>query len=637
MANEKVLNTRIQLKYDSLAAWTSSNPELKPGEVAIAVVDTVAGSTLQPVMFKVGNANKDRFNDLDWASAKAADVYAWAKKSGIDVIDNGTGNVVSDISWDNASNSLVITRIDVYTKREADERFQPVGNYKTKQAEVANKITDKAHVLTTLTQNANGEISYNVKELTPEDIGAQPAGNYKTKQTAVNENGATTKTITNVSQNENGEVSVTYSDIAFPVVELPTVSEGAGIDVKKEGLNYTISHEDTSNVANVTAADRTYVKSLTFDDFGHVTGVTTGTETVVDTNTAHTHSVGAGLKQTGNGGIDGDVGYGLNVAFEIISKDGVKQISLYDKADNNKTPLALLDASDFIKEGMLSNVEYNPETNKLKFTWTITDANGEITTTSEEVTLSDIIDPYKEGALIDISNDNVISHERVAQPTAKGTTSSRTYITEVETDGYGHITGFKTNTENDQDLSNYKTKQNAVQDPTKDGTSQTNEFIASISQNENGEITATKKSINFSEYAKKIDLTNAIGDGVLTLAGNEGLEGNATFSANQKDASSFTVGIKDKGVTTDKIDDLAVDVTKLAIDSVVTAKIANKTVTKEKLADDVQASLEAADSAVQSVGTGLGLKNTGTAKDVVVDFDPDVVFVFNCGSATKVI
>lgn len=159
MANEKILNTRIQLKYDTLANWNASSVILKPGELAIVQVPTVEASTLQPVMFKVGDGSKT-FSQLDWASAKAADVYTWAKKSGIDVIDNGTGNVVSDIEW--IDDALVITRIDA----------------KTKQAEVANKITDKAHVLTTLTQNANGEISYDVKKLTLEDIGAQPAGNY---------------------------------------------------------------------------------------------------------------------------------------------------------------------------------------------------------------------------------------------------------------------------------------------------------------------------------------------------------------------------------------------------------------------------------------------------------------------------
>ena len=36
MANEKIMNTRIQLKYDSYSAWVENNPTLLAGEIAIA-------------------------------------------------------------------------------------------------------------------------------------------------------------------------------------------------------------------------------------------------------------------------------------------------------------------------------------------------------------------------------------------------------------------------------------------------------------------------------------------------------------------------------------------------------------------------------------------------------------------------
>lgn len=48
--------------------------------------------------------------------------------------------------------------------------------------------------------------------------------------------------------------------------------------------NRTISHADTSNVSDVVASERKYVTGLTFDDYGHVIGVTTGTETVTNTD-----------------------------------------------------------------------------------------------------------------------------------------------------------------------------------------------------------------------------------------------------------------------------------------------------------------------------------------------------------------
>lgn len=57
---------------------------------------------------------------------------------------------------------------------------------------------------------------------------------------------------------------------------------------------FTFSH-DTTAVSDLTASGRKYVTGLTFDDYGHVTGFTTGTETVVDT----TYTAGTGLELKG--------------------------------------------------------------------------------------------------------------------------------------------------------------------------------------------------------------------------------------------------------------------------------------------------------------------------------------------------
>jgi hypothetical protein len=93
MANEKLLNTRIQLKYDTLANWEASSFKLKAGEIAIATLGNVkdgsaAGTVNQhPVLFKVGTGNHT-FVELPYASALAADVYAWAKKSESEFVES---------------------------------------------------------------------------------------------------------------------------------------------------------------------------------------------------------------------------------------------------------------------------------------------------------------------------------------------------------------------------------------------------------------------------------------------------------------------------------------------------------------------------------------------------------------------
>lgn len=80
---EKILNTRILLKYDTYANWTTNNPVLKQGEMAIATVPTGTSTTpamanLPNIVLKVGDGTS-HYNDLKFISALAADVHSWAK------------------------------------------------------------------------------------------------------------------------------------------------------------------------------------------------------------------------------------------------------------------------------------------------------------------------------------------------------------------------------------------------------------------------------------------------------------------------------------------------------------------------------------------------------------------------------
>jgi len=86
---------------------------------------------------------------------------------------------------------------------------------------------------------------------------------------------------------------VTGITSATETVTDTTYSAGSGLDL----TGTTFSHTDTSSASNLTASSRTYVTGLTFDTYGHVTGYSTGTETVTDTNT--TYSASTGLSLTG--------------------------------------------------------------------------------------------------------------------------------------------------------------------------------------------------------------------------------------------------------------------------------------------------------------------------------------------------
>jgi hypothetical protein len=104
---------------------------------------------------------------------------------------------------------------------------------------------------------------------------------------------------------------------------------------------------------------------------------------------------------------------------------------------------------------------------------------------------------FAAGEKLDVSVTNTgtvtYSHETIAAPT--GTAGSgRTYLTGVTTDGYGHITGYTTASESDQDLSDYKTKQEAYS-----AEGSTVKTVTKVEQDENGEVTVTYSNIAFPE------------------------------------------------------------------------------------------------------------------------------------------
>lgn len=79
---EKILNTRLLMKVDTLEAWNSSTLPLKNGELAFCTVAASAGTGLKEpvVMVKIGTEEEKTFSELPWAfHAKAADVLEAAK------------------------------------------------------------------------------------------------------------------------------------------------------------------------------------------------------------------------------------------------------------------------------------------------------------------------------------------------------------------------------------------------------------------------------------------------------------------------------------------------------------------------------------------------------------------------------
>lgn len=133
--NLKKLQTRIALKYDNYDAWQASTLKLLEGEVAICEIPSgvkelkdAAGNTIDvvqtdpTVLFKVGNGT-DVFKDLPWASAKAADVYDWAKAS--DVTFDATAKTITFVGG-NTDGTNRVFELEYLTETEVADKITAI-------------------------------------------------------------------------------------------------------------------------------------------------------------------------------------------------------------------------------------------------------------------------------------------------------------------------------------------------------------------------------------------------------------------------------------------------------------------------------------------------------------------------------
>lgn len=120
----KNLQTRIALKYDTYANWTldneatqaaktNANLVLLKGEIGLCEIPANENSvtTAPTVLFKVGDGTNP-FKSLNWTSAKAADVYNWAKAAKVELVGtdivfkDASGNIVKDAAGNDVKVSL---------------------------------------------------------------------------------------------------------------------------------------------------------------------------------------------------------------------------------------------------------------------------------------------------------------------------------------------------------------------------------------------------------------------------------------------------------------------------------------------------------------------------------------------------
>lgn len=110
------------------------------------------------------------------------------------------------------------------------------------------------------------------------------AGTYASKSAKV---GDTFICLTKTSSANTWELIPSGDEPAGTVTSV-AIANGGGLSVSGSPITssgtITISHADTSSQASVNNSGRTYIQDITLDTYGHVTGITSATETVVNTD-----------------------------------------------------------------------------------------------------------------------------------------------------------------------------------------------------------------------------------------------------------------------------------------------------------------------------------------------------------------
>lgn len=242
MATEKILNTRVALKIDTLANWNKSTIGLKKGELAIATVAATAGTGLvEPVaMIKIGEDGVKTFSQLEWnLYAKASDVLAACKsEEGLTAFVN---NVIANagIATDEAMGKLA-------------ERVQKLEGDADTEGSVAKAIKDAIDALDLANTYVAKETG---KGLSTNDLTDALKQNYDAAYNHSQQAHAPANAQENVI--EEIKVNGTKVDPTGKSVDI-TVPTGALADkdeVAKEDLTEALANEIDGKVASVAAGD----------------------------------------------------------------------------------------------------------------------------------------------------------------------------------------------------------------------------------------------------------------------------------------------------------------------------------------------------------------------------------------------
>lgn len=613
---EKVLKTRIQLKYDEYANWTKNDPVLKKGEMAVTVIPTGASveqTTPPAIMFKVGDGTKN-FSALPWASALAANVYAWAKKAAPEAADFSAVIAAARdglISSDSVVKTLNNLKGDVTLETTADETRLSVG-----------KDGQKITLSLTFTDEEKAALA--------SGITATKVAAYDAYATGKQDKIDASHKISHEYITGLGTAATKNAD-AFDAAGAAAAVLGESTDAATENTVYGAKAAATAAQSTADAAKTTANAALQKSEFN--TFKTANDEALsnkVDkTTTVNGHALSANVTVTKS-----DVGLGSveNKALDTtVTKDSGNYITSGAVKTAIDNAISGVTQFDIVKYDSFNKL---PATGKKGVIYIVAHTHSDENDSYDEyIWNTTLTTPAYEK----IGNTDVNLSQYV---NALSGTANNGVVTNISKSG-STITVTSTSLE--------------TAAPAASGT--TLSFIDSVSQAANGKITATKKTVS--------DATTAA-HGLMSAADKVKLNGIAEGATNVTDTTVSGWGyIKSYTDTNQKIKAKsgATDVTFGDNDVVEFVAGSNVTITPDKTNKKITiAATQKSDAAINglidtklnayttahpgvnktgtvtsvSATAGSGLKITGTATTTPnIDWDDTVTLVFDCGDSTN--
>jgi hypothetical protein len=588
MATEKILNTRILLKVDTLENWNSSTLPLKKGELAFATVAASAGTGLtEPVvMVKIGEDGVKTFKDLGWSFyAKASDVISAAKSES--ALTTFINNVIKDAGI--ATNEALTALTTRVTTAEGD-----IDALETKVGDkaVATQISDAIAALKLAdTYEAKGEAAK-----------VQTALNeYKTSNDAA---------ITGI---KTGDV---INDFKSVETELGKKQAAGDYATKTEAQGYANAKDDAIAAAKKAGTDAQASVNTLSEKVGTVPDNKTVVQMISDAQTAATYddsTVKADIKTNKESiatlnTLVGDTAVATQISTAVTAAKTELKGGTSD-TDASATIAGAKKYADKLDTAMDARVD--------ALEASIGEGGSVSAQITAEINKLDKADTAVDGKYVSAvsETDGIITVTRADLPDY-----SETYAAKKHTHAVADVTGLQTELDKVTTL--------IGDDASKSVRTIANEELAAQLIPENA-----KESLNtLQEIAQWIqdhpDDVTAIHAAIAALQTKVG----DTSVAAQIKAVTDPIAAKSHEHANKALLDTYTQ-TEVNLADAVAKKHSHANATElAKFADGDKAKL---DTAVQSITAGTGLKATKTGTDVAVDFDDAVTFVFDCGTSAE--